>query len=53
MRVEDLYGKGLRCSQVSPGDTIVCTGSIYLAGEVLAALGGKIPDGLQDIPYGK
>ena len=53
MRVEDLYKSDFTCSAVGAGDTIVCTGSIYLAGEVLAALGGKIPDGLQDIPYPK
>ena len=51
MNVGDLYKGDFSCSAVSGGDTIVCTGSIYLAGEVLAALGKKVADGLQDLPY--
>ncbi len=50
-RVGDVFKAGNVCDFVGAGETIVSTGSIYLAGEVLAALGGGKPDNLQDIPY--
>ena len=37
------------CSLVSRGETIVSTGSIYLAGEVLASLKATTADGLSDL----
>lgn len=46
--VEKLFKNGFKCPAVGKGETIVSTGSIYLAGEILAALSGKIPDGLSD-----
>lgn len=46
--VEKLFGKN-SCSLVKNGETIVCTGSCYLAGEVLSILSGKNKDNLQDI----
>lgn len=46
--VEELFGGGV-CRFAKAGETIVSTGSIYLAGEVLSALGGSRPDGLSDI----
>ena len=48
--LEDVFLPGGRCAAVKNGATIVSTGSIYLAGEVLAAIGAKVPDGLQDRP---
>ena len=37
------------CTLVSKGEVVVSTGSIYLAGEVLASLGKGSVDGLSDI----
>lgn len=48
--VEDFYVRGGYAKVVGPGETLVSTGSIYLAGEVLAALGGVRADLLQDRP---
>lgn len=50
-KVSDVFGAGNACAAVSRGETIVSTGSIYLAGEVLAALSGGESDNFQDIPY--
>lgn len=46
--VGEVFRPGRRCPYVGAGETIVSTGSIYLAGEVLAALSGTTPDGLSD-----
>lgn len=46
--VGDIYHDGL-CELVRTGETVVSTGSIYLAGEILSALGGKKSDGLSDL----
>ena len=50
-KVSDIYKSGKICTCVEPTDTIISTGSIYLAGEVLACISGGGTDGLQDIPY--
>lgn len=49
--VSDIFKAGNVCASVGKGETIISTGSIYLAGEVLAALDGSSADNLQDIPY--
>ena len=49
--VEELFGYGCRSLINSEFKTLVCTGSIYLCGEILALIKGKISDGLQDRPY--
>jgi len=49
-RVSEIYKDG-NCSLAERGDTVVSTGSIYLAGEVMAALSGNDADNLQDRPY--
>jgi len=49
--VSDVFCSDNSCTLVSSGETVVCTGSIYLAGEVIAALGGRSADDLQDRPY--
>ena len=46
--VSDIFFNN-KCSLVSEGETIVSTGSIYLAGEVLGALKSQKADGLSDI----
>ena len=46
--VNDIFFNNI-CSLVSEGETIVSTGSIYLAGEVLGALKSQKADGLSDI----
>ena len=48
-KVSDIFHPNFECTIVSKGEQIICTGSIYLAGEVLAALSGNSPDGLSDI----
>ena len=48
--VEEFYRCGGYEKFVSPTDTLVSTGSIYLAGEVIAALDRMVPDMLQDRP---
>ena len=50
-KVDDIYKAGNICTCASPTDTVISTGSIYLAGEVLASISGSGVDGLQDIPY--
>ena len=50
-KVDDIYKKGNICTCAYPNDTVISTGSIYLAGEVLACISGNSFDGLQDIPY--
>jgi len=49
-KVSDIYKSGNVCTAAGRGDTIVSTGSIYLAGEVLGALSGDSSDNLQDRP---
>ncbi len=46
--VGEIFKSGNKCTAVKVGETIISTGSIYLAGEVLAALSGGESDGLQD-----
>lgn len=46
--VGEVFKPGWNCAYAGAGETIVSTGSIYLAGEVLAALQGVSPDGLSD-----
>ena len=46
--VGKVFRPGNECPYVGSGETIVSTGSIYLAGEILAALSGTLPDGLSD-----
>ena len=46
--VGEVFRPGRQCPYAGAGETIVSTGSIYLAGEVLAALSGTTPDGLSD-----
>lgn len=46
--VAGLFGGGV-CRRAKAGETVVCTGSIYLAGEVLSALSGSCADGLSDL----
>lgn len=50
-KVSDIYKKGYVCTCAEPSDTVISTGSIYLAGEVLASIDGNDADNLQDIPY--
>jgi len=50
-KVSDIYKKGYVCTCAEPSDTVISTGSIYLAGEVLASIDGSDADNLQDIPY--
>ncbi len=50
-KVAEIFKCGNICTLAKSGDTIISTGSIYLAGEVLAALSGEINDSLQDNPY--
>ena len=47
-RVDEVYVKPFDCREIGPGETIISTGSIYLAGEVLSALGAGVSDGLSD-----
>ncbi len=49
--VSKIFKSGNVCEIAQEGDTIISTGSIYLAGEVLAALSGSQVDFLQDNPY--
>ena len=48
--VSEIFGSGNSCTAVGRGETIVSTGSIYLAGEIMAALSGGTADNMQDIP---
>lgn len=45
--VEKIFSKHF-CSEIEQGDTILCTGSIYLAGEVLSQLNALKNDSLHD-----
>lgn len=47
-RVGEVFCRG-GCALVGAGEVVVSTGSIYLAGEVLAALRGGAGDGLSDV----
>ncbi len=47
-KVSDIFFNNI-CSLVDEGQTIVSTGSIYLAGEVLGALKSQKADGLSDV----
>ncbi len=47
-RVKDVFKNGI-CTFAQDGETVVSTGSIYLAGEVLASLKSTSPDGLSDL----
>lgn len=46
--IKDVFQADFHCPYAQNGETIVSTGSIYLAGEVLAALSSRLPDGLND-----
>lgn len=46
--VDALFPRPGFCAEAAPGDTIVCTGSCYLAGEILARLTAAKRDNLQD-----
>ena len=48
-RVSDMFPKKGFCAEISEGEILVSTGSIYLAGEVLAALNGEKSDNLCDV----
>ncbi|MBR6388652.1 MAG: bifunctional folylpolyglutamate synthase/dihydrofolate synthase [Opitutales bacterium] len=47
--VEELFPEKNSTSAAAAGETLVCTGSCYLAGEILARISGAERDGLQDI----
>ena len=47
--VEELFPEKYASSAIGAGETLVCTGSCYLAGEILARISGAERDGLQDI----
>ncbi len=47
-KVEDVFKNGI-CTFAQDGETVVSTGSIYLAGEVLASLKSTSQDGLSDL----
>ncbi len=47
-KVSDIFQNGI-CTFAHEGETVVSTGSIYLAGEVLAALKSISSDGLSDL----
>lgn len=52
-KLDAIFPGGENCALGSPGDTIVCTGSIYLIGEILQRLKGCIsetPGNFQDKP---
>lgn len=47
-KVSEIFSQN-KCVLATEGETVVSTGSIYLAGEVLQALGNGVCDGLSDI----
>ena len=47
--VEELFPEKDAASAAVANETLVCTGSCYLAGEILARISGAERDGLQDI----
>ena len=47
--IKKLFPEKYLCQETNAGETIVCTGSCYLAGEVLARISGGERDGLQDV----
>jgi len=47
--IEKLFPEKMLCSKVNSNETIVCTGSIYLAGEILSALKGLSKPSLSDL----
>ena len=48
--VDDIFAPHNISEKLEPGGVLVCTGSIYLAGEVMAAITGSSADQLQDRP---
>ncbi len=50
-KVSKIFKSKNICTITNPNDTVISTGSIYLAGEILSAISGKESDSLQDIPY--
>ena len=48
-KVGEVFQKGFKSPFVKSGETIISTGSIYLAGEVLCALKNDKSDGLSDL----
>ncbi len=47
--VAELFPRKNFCAKIAEDEILVCTGSIYLAGEILGALEGGMADRLQDI----
>ncbi len=48
-KVKEMFPRPGFCSEIGSGEILVSTGSIYLAGEILAALRGQEADNLCDI----
>ena len=47
--IENLFSEKMYCSKVNANETIICTGSIYLAGEILSTLKGLSKPSLSDL----